>query len=85
MKLKRTVIIEIDCLKITSAKCFGRLLWCDFCQKQTKFLTPAEILEIAEIAGINRTIDKSRLHFHKWSETERLICLKSILDCEKSV
>jgi hypothetical protein len=85
VKLKRTVTIEIDCVKITSARCFGRLLWCEFCHQQAKFLTAAEILEIAEIAGINRTVDKSRLHFYQASETERLICLKSILDSEKSV
>ncbi len=88
VKLKRTVTIEIDCIKITSDRCFGKLLWCDVCREQAKFLSPAEVLkiaEIAELAGMIKTIDKRFLHFYQLSATERLICLKSILGSSKLV
>jgi len=83
VKLKRTVTIEFDCVKITSARCFGQLLWCEFCQKQTKFLTPAEVSEIAELVGVHLAADERNLHFYQPPAAPRLICLKSILDCEQ--
>ena len=83
VKLKRTVIIEFDSIKITSDRHFGEILWCESCRNQTKFLSSAEILEIAEMIGINRTFEKGIFHFFHKSETVRLICLKSILNCLK--
>lgn len=84
MKIKRTVTIEFDSVKITSAKHFGQTLWCEGCRRRTKFLSRAELLEIAEVVGVNRPLDKSRLHFYQRSECETLICLPSILEGQKT-
>lgn len=87
MKLKRTVIIEFERVRITttpySAKNFFR---CELCGANAEFFSRAEASELIKtmrMQGLN--VNQSNLHFYKASADRILICLNSIINGNDSV
>ena len=82
MRLKRTVTIEIDRVKITTTHNHKTSLWCEFCQAETEFVNQAEAVELAKIMQTQGLIVKrENLHFYQ-SKDYVFVCLNSIIHDE---
>ena len=80
MKLKRTVTIEIDRVKITTTHCAKNVFRCDLCGAETEFLSRSEAVGLAKIMqrhGLK--IIQANLHFYQRDERQMLVCLNSII------
>ena len=81
MKVKRTLTIEIDRVRITTNFNHNKHLWCEVCQAEAEFITKNEaaglIMAIRE-QGVQ--IKKESLHFFGNDETDAMFCLNSIID-----
>lgn len=77
--MKRTITIELERVKIVSRRNRGRLLFCEFCQTETEFVSRAEAAEIANLLGANDLTENKNLHFYQPEEEQIFICLNSIL------
>lgn len=83
MLLKRTVTIEVDRVKITTAFNHKHSLWCGLCQAETEFVNQTEAVELAKIMQAQGLIiDRENLHFYQSSENGIFVCLNSILKDE---
>ena len=82
MKLKRTVTIEFERVKITttlySAKNFFR---CEVCGTEAEFFSRTEAAELVKIMRMQGlTINRANLHFYQPDERQILVCLNSIIN-----
>ncbi len=86
MKLKRTVIIEFDRVRITTPHCAKNIFKCESCGAETEFLSRREASELAKIMrteGLN--FNPAHLHFHQPDEQQILVCLDSIIAANNSL
>ena len=80
MKSKRTVTIEFDRVKITTARGNKNFFRCEFCQTETEFLSQSETAEIAKVMQMQGLeINRANLHFYQPNEERILVCLNSII------
>ncbi len=85
MRLKRTVTIEFDRVKITTTHNHKTSLWCEFCQAETEFINQTEAVELAKIMQTqDLIINRENLHFYQSSEDCVFVCLNSILNNENN-
>ncbi|MDQ3131812.1 MAG: hypothetical protein M3Q99_13770 [Acidobacteriota bacterium] len=85
MRLKRTVTIEFDRVKITTTHNHKTSLWCEFCQAETEFINQTEAVELAKIMQTQGLIiNRENLHFYQSSEDCVFVCLNSILNNENN-
>lgn len=81
VKIKRTITVEFDRLKITTAPNQVHLLWCELCRTETKFIKTTEAIELVQVLqkqGLE--INQQNLHFFQPDETQILVCLHSIIN-----
>lgn len=84
MRLKRTVTIEIDRVKITTTHYHKSSLWCEFCQAETEFVNQTEAVELTKIMQTQGLIiNRERLHFYQSNKDDVLVCLNSIVQDER--
>ena len=80
MKLKRTVTIEIDRVKITTTHCAKNVFRCERCGAETEFLSRSEASELAKIMRTQGLeINPANLHFYQRDEQQMMVCLDSIV------
>lgn len=80
MKVKRTLTIEIDRVKITTNFNHNKHLWCEICQKEAEFITKDEAVELVKaIQTQGLTVRKETLHFLGTDEANVMFCLNSII------
>ncbi len=85
MRLKRTVTIEFDRVKITTTHNHKTCLWCEFCQAETEFVNQAEAVELAKIMQTqDLKIKRQNLHFYQSRENRVFVCLNSIVHNERN-
>ena len=85
MRLKRTVTIEVDRLKITTNHNHKTSLWCEFCQADTEFVNQAEAVELAKLMQAQGLIiRRENLHFYQLREDHVFVCLNSIVQNERN-
>ena len=81
MKVKRTVTIEIERVKVTTTHCAKNIFRCEQCQAETEFFSRAEAAELAKIMRMQGfEINQANLHFYEPDDEQILICLNSILE-----
>ncbi len=84
MRLKRTVTIEIDRVKITTTHHHKLSLWCNFCQAETEFVNQAEAVELTKLMQTQGLIiNRDHLHFYQSNKDDVLVCLNSIVQDER--
>ncbi len=84
MRLKRTVTIEIDRVKITTTHQHKSSLWCEFCHAETEFVNQAEAVELAKVMQTQGLIiNRDHLHFYQSNKDDILVCLNSIVQDER--
>ena len=85
MRLKRTLTIEIDRVKITTTHHHKSSLWCEFCQAETEFVNQTEAVELAKLMQTQGLIVKrENLHFYQSKEDDVFVCLNSIVHNESN-
>ena len=85
MRLKRTVTIEIDRVKITTTHHHKLSLWCEFCQAETEFVNQTEAVELAKVMQTQGLIiNRDQLHFYQSNKDNVLVCLNSIIQDERN-
>lgn len=81
MKTKRTVTIEFDRIKITTAFAHKNHFRCGICRTEAEFITPAEAVELIKIMQVQGlAIRRENLHFYETDTSQTLICLNSIVN-----
>ena len=81
MKLKRTVTVEIDRVKITKSCDSQNLIWCEICQAETEFISRTETVELLKVMQLqNLDVCHENLHLYQPDETQTLVCLSSIIN-----
>ena len=81
MKLKRTVIIEFERVKITTTHCAKNFFRCHLCETETEFFSQAEAAELVKVMRMQGLeINQVNLHFYQPNEQQILICLNSIIN-----
>lgn len=81
MKVKRTLTIAIDRVRITTNFNHNKHLWCEICQAETEFITKNEaagLIKAIHDQGVQ--IRKESLHFFGNDEADTMFCLNSIID-----
>lgn len=85
MRLKRTVTIEFERIKITTTHNHKTSLWCEFCQTETAFINQTEAVELTKaMQAQGLTIKRENLHFYQSNEGDVLVCLNSIVQGESN-
>jgi hypothetical protein len=80
VKVKRTVIVEFNCVKITTTHCAKNFLRCDLCAADTEFLSRTEASELAKVMQMQGLhVNSANLHFYQTKDEQILICLNSII------
>ncbi|MCD9186406.1 MAG: hypothetical protein LUM44_08230 [Pyrinomonadaceae bacterium] len=80
MKVKRTLTIEIDRVRITTNFNHNKHLWCESCQAEAEFITKNEAVGlISAIRDQGVQIRKEGLHFFGNEEADTMFCLNSII------
>lgn len=83
MRLKRTVTIEFDRVKITTTHNHKSSLWCEICQAEAEFVNQTDAVELAKIMQMQGLIiRRENLHFYQSNKDGVLICLNSIVQGE---
>lgn len=86
MKVKRTLTIEIDRVRITTNFNHNKHLWCDICQKETEFITGDEAVELVKAIQMQGlSVKKECLHFFGANEAAVMVCLNSIIDSSNNL
>ena len=81
MKLKRTITIEFDRVKITTTHCAKNFFRCDLCGADAEFFSRAEAAELVKVLQMQGLkINRANLHFYQSDEEEILVCLNSIIN-----
>lgn len=81
MKVKRTLTIEIDRVKITTNFNHNKHLWCEICRAETEFITKNEAAGLIKaIRDQGMQIKKESLHFFGNGDVDTMFCLNSIID-----
>ena len=84
MKMKRTITIEFDRVKVTTAHDHKHLSWCELCRAETEFLNSTEAAEVSRamrMQGLD--VFRENLHFYQPDEEQILVCLNSILNGDR--
>ncbi len=66
MKLKRTVTIEFDHVKITTTHCAKNFLRCELCGAETEFFSrqeASELMKLLQMQGLS--VNRANLHFYQ--------------------
>lgn len=81
-KMKRTITIEFDRVKITTTHRHKNLLWCGLCRTQAEFLSSADAADVAKlIKAQGGEVRRENLHFYQPDAREQaLVCLNSIIN-----
>lgn len=80
MKVKRTVTIEIDRVRITTNFNHSRHFRCEICRTETEFVTKNEAAELlAAMMAQGLSVKKESLHFFGKDESQLMVCLNSII------
>lgn len=80
MKIRKTVTIEFDRVKITTVQHCKKMLWCEFCQAESEFLDQNAALNLTgflESQGLS--VNQKNLHFYRSNEEQTLVCFNSII------
>ncbi|MBA3786197.1 MAG: hypothetical protein H0X15_11805 [Acidobacteria bacterium] len=81
VKLKRTITIEFDRVKITTTHCAKNFFRCNLCGAETEFFSRQEASELMKILQMqDLSINRANLHFYQTNDEQILICLNSILN-----
>jgi hypothetical protein len=81
MKMKRTITIEMDRMKVTTSHDQTRLRYCAKCGTESEFITPAEATHfLCFIAALGIAVREENIHTEQLSNGHVLICLNSILN-----
>jgi hypothetical protein len=86
VKLKRTVTIEFERVKITTTHCAKNFFRCDLCGAEAEFFSQTEAAELVKILRMQGLeISGENLHFYQQTTTKNdeqtlLVCLNSILN-----
>lgn len=80
MKLKRTVTIEFDRVKITLSYNHKCCMFCSICRSESEFISQTEAVELLKILNAQGLfINSKNLHFYQPNRTETFVCLSSII------
>ena len=86
MKVKRTLTIEIDRVKITTNFNHNKHLWCEICQREAEFITGKEAFELAKaMKAQGLHIKKENLHLLGATDSEMMVCLGSIINSSNNL
>lgn len=81
MKVKRTVTIVLDRVKITTAHGYKVHGWCELCQAEAEFLNQAEADQLASVfTARGLTINERDLHYYHPTDDQILVCVNSMLN-----
>ena len=81
MKLRRTVTIEFDRVRITTTHCAKNYFRCEVCGTEAEFFSRTEAAELVKVMRMQGlTIDQANLHFYQRDGQQILICLNSIIN-----
>lgn len=81
MKLKRTITIEFERVKITTTHCAKNIFRCDLCKAETEFFSHMEAVELVKVMRMQGLeVSGANLHFYQTDTEQTLVCLNSILN-----
>lgn len=81
MKVKRTLTIEIERVRITTNFNHNKHLWCEICRTETEFITKDETAKLFKaINAQGLSVKKDSLHFFGTDKTQLMVCLNSIVN-----
>lgn len=81
MKLKRTVTVEFECLKITTSRRRQEFLFCPVCRAESVFISVTEAKRLLNVLRMQETFLKPEdLHFYQPDASDALVCLNSIIN-----
>lgn len=80
MKLKRTVTIEFERVKITLSYNHKCCMFCSLCRSESEFISHTEAVEVLKILNTQGLfINSKNLHFYQPDPKEIFVCLSSII------
>lgn len=81
MKLKRTVTIEFDRVRITTSLGDRKNLFCPVCRAESVFISEAETAGLLKILQAQQVFVKpENLHLYRRDAGNFLVCLNSIIN-----